>query len=258
MSRRRLISSLLLWTLLLGRASAHDPDEHTPSLACDEHAGESCYYAVIDDFHADPSTTDATGEVFLTLNSERTELRYSIVLDHLLGLKLDPADRTEPDDVIGMHLHLYVPGTVGPHVLNIFGLATYGVPAEEDADLVVDYEDRVLTGIYDISDATIDPTTGQPFPQNIPLTSKVITDWLGYLDSGLLMLAVHTNESGFPTMAIHGHISPMSRSVPEPATGMLAFAGIFAFQLVIRWRRLVGSHENRIPSRPNDHEQATP
>ena len=140
------------------------------------------------------------------LNAARTELRYQVEID---GLNLKPiaADRTAPDDVIGVHLHLNVPDTVGPHVLNIFGLATYNMPAEEDADLVVDYANRTLTGIYDDGDATIDPNTGQPYLPFYPLTSKPLSDWIDDLENGDLMVAVHTNASGFPTMAIHGHIS---------------------------------------------------
>jgi hypothetical protein len=204
------ITSVLLAFWCADRANAQHGHEHHPP------AG-SQYYALIDDFHAQPSTTNATGEIFLTLNSARTELLYEIVLDDLLSLKPNPADRTEPDDIIGIHLHLHVPDTIGPHVLNIFGL-----PAEEDADLVIDYASKTLSGVYDITDATIDPTTGEPALQFYPLTTKIIYDWIDDLESGALMIAVHTNESGFGTMAIHGHIG--SHAVAEPsAAGLLAF-----------------------------------
>jgi hypothetical protein len=146
-----------------------------------------------------------------------------IILDDLLGLKPNPEDRTEPDDILGMHLHLHVPDTIGPHVLNIFGLATPTVWGEEDADLVVDYDHHTLTGIYDISDATIDPDTGEPYPQFFFATTKIIYDWLDYLDRGELVMAVHTVESGFANFAIHGHIS---RVVPEPTSGLLFALGI--------------------------------
>ena len=56
------------------------------------------------------------------------------------------------------------------------------------------------------------------------MTSKLLTDWLDDLNDGMLMVAVHTNESGFPAMAIHGHIS---RLVPEPSTGLSLAAGLF-------------------------------
>ena len=212
-----LISVFVL--LASSQASGHDGHEG---------AGEgSQYYAVIDDFHATPSTTDATGEIFLTLNEDYTALSYNIVLDDLLGLKENSADRIEPDDIVGIHLHLHVPDTVGPHVLNIFGLATYNMPAEEDADRVIDYENRTISGIWDDGDATIDPETGVPYLPFFPLTSKPLTNWIDYLNSGELMVAIHTNESGFPTMAIHGHIS---RVVPEPVTaGLTGVLLIFAF-----------------------------
>jgi hypothetical protein len=211
-------------------ANGHEGHQHDPP------AGFH-YYALIDDFHSNPSTTDATGEIFLSLNSARTQLHYTIVLDGLLGLKPNAVDRTEPDDILGIHLHLHIPDVpAGPHILNIFGLATYGIPAEEDADLVVDYEHNTLTGIYDISDATIDPTTGEPYFQFFPLTSKIIYDWLDELDRGELMVAVHTVETGFPTMAIHGHIS---RVVPEPATGILFIAGVCLVWVAGRKRRMV-------------------
>jgi hypothetical protein len=187
--------------------------------------GDAQYYALFDDFHANPSTTDATGEIFLHLNDDQTELAYTIVLGDGLELKPNAADRTGPDDIIGIHLHLHVPDTVGPHVLNIFGLATFNVPAEEDSDVVIDYEHRTVSGVWDNGDATIDPNTGQPYPQFFPLTSKLLADWIDDLNEGMLMVAVHTNESGFPTMAIHGHIS---RLVPEPSTSVLMAAGLFS------------------------------
>ncbi|QEG33749.1 CHRD domain-containing protein [Bythopirellula goksoeyrii] len=200
---------------LLGKSQAHE-QSHLGSAS-----GGHGYYAFLDDFHTHPSTTEATGEIFLSLNSDQTRLTYRIVLDHLLGLKPNAIDRTEPDDIIGIHLHLHVPDTIGPHVLNIFGLATYNQPAEEDADRVIDYENRTITGVWDDGDATIDPTTGLPYLPFYPLTSKPLTNWLDTLNEGRLMVAVHTNESGFPSMAIRGHISP----IPEPSSwGLLASA----------------------------------
>jgi hypothetical protein len=225
-------AGLLLPLMFTADVYGHD-DHHG-------HHGGSDYYAVIDDFHANPSTTDATGEIFLTLSHERTELGYTIVLDDLLGLKENPEDRTQPDDIIGIHLHLDVPGAVGPHLLNIFGLATYGMPAEEDADLVIDYEHRILSGIYDISDATRDPVTGEPLPQFFPLTSKIIYDWLDELDAGELMVAVHTVESGFPAMAIHGHIHPVA-PVPESTTNLLLLGGVWWGYLNVRRKRLAAT-----------------
>ncbi|MGD9637054.1 MAG: CHRD domain-containing protein [Pirellulales bacterium] len=227
-----MVRELLVWRTLLVWASLatlcahalaqehhhHDPSDPSNPLACGVDAGETCFHGVIDDFHTVNSPhPDAMGEIHLALNAAHTQLRYWIKID---GLTLKPlaTERTAPDDVIGVHLHLNVPDTVGPHVLNIFGLATYNMPAEEDADLVVDYSTRTLTGIYDDGDATIDPTTGQPYLPFYPLTSKPLSDWIDDLENGDLMVAVHTNASGFPKMAIHGHIS---QAVPEPATAWL-------------------------------------
>jgi len=213
----------------------HHGGEVDPSnpLACDPAAGEACFQAVLDDHEAIGSPhPDAQGTIHLALNAARTELRYQIQID---GLQLKPlaADRTAPDDVIGVHLHLYVPDTVGPHVLNIFGLATYNMPAEEDRDLIVDYGAQTLTGIYDDGDATIDPTTGQPYLPFYPLTSKPLTDWIDDLERGELMLAVHTNGSGFPRMAIHGFISQV---VPEPHTVLVLLTGSFMPLIIPRVR----------------------
>jgi hypothetical protein len=227
----------LAFVLSAGRVEGHDHGEPHHQ-GCDTGAGEACFYAFIDDYHTIPATTDATGEVFLALNHDRTEIRYTIVLDDLLGLKPNPAERTEPDDIIGMHLHLHVPGAIGPHVLNIFGL-----PAEEDADLVVDYANHTLSGVYDISDATIDPATGQPALQFYPLTTKIIDDWIDDLMAGYLMIAVHTNESGFGTMAIHGHISPEEHSVPELSGAALFLVGMALS--IITTRNHFGFHSDR-------------
>ncbi|MDZ4659528.1 MAG: CHRD domain-containing protein [Bythopirellula sp.] len=218
---RALIGQLLLVALCVPTQTFGD-DEHGG------HGGGSRYYGFVDDFHANPSTTDATGEIFLTLNPARTELSYRIVFDELLGLKANPADRTEPDDITGIHLHLHVPDTLGPHVLNIFGW-----PGHEDADLVIDYDHRTLSGIYDISDASRDPLTGELYLQNLPLTTKVIDDWLDALDEGRLMLAVHTNQSGFSTMAIHGHIS----AIPEPSVLTLGSGALVILAMRRRWVR---------------------
>jgi hypothetical protein len=220
-----------------GQSHGHGGHDHRANpLACSPASGEACYYAALDDFgvHHSPHP-DAIGEAFFALNTQRTELRYLIALDGL-NLKPNAADRTLPDDVLGIHLHLYIPGLpgVGPHILNIFGLATYGMPAEEDADLVVNYEHQTLTGIYDISDATIDPETGEPYFQFFPLTTKIIDDWLDELDRGELMVAIHTVESGFPTMAIHGHIG---RVVPEPATGLMLIVGASWLRVMAGRRR---------------------
>jgi hypothetical protein len=224
------IAVVLAAATVCGQAAAHDPHDTNP-LACDRPAGETCYVAHLDHDHTPLSPHhDAAGQAFLVLNSERTELRYSIDVE---GLDLDPieANRTASEDITGIHLHLSIPGTIGPHVLNIFGW-----PAEEDADAVFDFDHESMTGIFDISDVSIDPATGQPYLQNLPLTTKIIYNWLDELDDGELMVAVHTVATGFGVMAIHGHIN---RVVPEPATSMLLVSGLLPILLRTRKRRII-------------------
>lgn len=213
-------------------ALAHQGALH---LDCQPAFGETCYRAHLHGNHsAHPPHPQAVGEAVLVLNRARNELRYELSLSGL-DLEADPIKRTDPNDILGIHIHLIVPGTVGPHVLNIFGLATFGVPAEEDADLVVDYEHDSLRGRYDISDATIDPATGLPYLQFFPLTSKIIDDWVDELDAGQLMFAVHSVASGFPNMAVHG---PIVQSVPEPSLAWLSIASLLsAAQTARRWQK---------------------
>jgi hypothetical protein len=157
----------------------------------------------------------AGGRASLTLSPDQKELRYFIELD---GLDLEPvaANRVDPEDVFGVHLHLIVPDVVGPHVLNIFGN-----PAEEDADLVVDFAAETFSGVFDASDATRDPDTGELLPQFFPLTTKLIDHWIDYLMADRLYLAVHTVGQGGGAL-LHGDVI----RVPEPATVVLAPSGM--------------------------------
>ena len=158
-----------------------------------------------------PSSTAATGAAFLSLNAEGTHLSYSISFD---GLDLEPdvSNRTDPNDIVGIHLHLTVTDVIGPHILNVFG-----TPSEDDADLIVDYENESLAGVFDMSDASRDPLTGELLPQFFPLTTKMISDWLDELAAGELYIAVHTVEASAtpPGVALRGQIVP----VPEPHSG---------------------------------------
>jgi hypothetical protein len=163
---------------------------------------------------------DAGGRASLTLSPDHKQLQYSISLS---GLDLEPiaSQRFDANDVFGIHMHLIVPGQIGPHVLNIFG-----DPAEEDADLVVEYNAETLSGVFDASDATRDPLTGELLPQFFPLTTKVIDDWIDYLMADGLYLAVHTVGQGGGAL-LHGDII----RVPEPSaatTALIAAATLLA------------------------------
>jgi hypothetical protein len=166
---------------------------------------------------------NASAVAHLTLDVNPYRLHYSIALE---GLDLEPvaANRVDQNDVIGIHMHFIVPGVTGPHILNIFG-----VPGEEDADLAVDYQNETLSGIYDISDATLDPATGEPYPQFFFITTKIIDDWIDELVTNQLYLAVHTaGENG--QALLHGDIV----AVPEPATAGLLAVGLAA---LVAWSR---------------------
>jgi hypothetical protein len=152
----------------------------------------------------------------MTLNAEQTELAYSIQFD---GVDLEPVagNRTDDNDVVAIHIHLNVPDVIGPHILNIFGN-----PAEEDADRIVDYERETITGIYDMSDATRNPITGEVEPQAFPLTTKLFPSpiRLGELLDERWYFAVHTvgNSATPPGVTIRGNFF----IVPEPTTASLA------------------------------------
>lgn len=180
------------------------------------------YAANLDRFQVlnNESNSTATGAAQFTLTQTPTgpRLEYALQLD---GLDLEPiaANRTDPNDVVGIHLHLHVPDVIGPHILNIFG-----VPGEDDADLIVDYENNSLRGAYEISDASRDPDTGELLPQAFPLTTKVIDNWLEELAEGRLYIAVHNRDRAMnapPGVDIRGHIF----AVPEPASAALLLAG---------------------------------
>jgi hypothetical protein len=211
MTTRTLLMALAVATLVVKSAAAqtHFAAELHPVPEAHDHGG-------------------AGGHATFILSNDQKELHYSIVL---LGLDFEPdvANRIDPEDVFGIHMHLIVPGQIGPHVLNIFG-----DPAEEDADLVVDYEAETLTGRFDVSDATRDPLTGELVPQFFPLTTKVIDDWIDYLMADGLYLAVHTVGQGGAAL-LHGDIN----QVPEPSGATIALLGTVA--AIAKWRRRVAA-----------------
>ncbi|MEM7624598.1 MAG: CHRD domain-containing protein [Planctomycetota bacterium] len=187
-------------------------------------AGAQLHYAAkLDRFQVlnNESFSTATGTAQFTLidTPEGPRLDYALQLD---GLNLEPVpeNRTDPNDVVGIHLHLHVPDVIGPHILNIFG-----IPGHDDDDLVVDYENESLTGAFEISDASRDPATGALLPQAFPLTTKVIDNWLDELADGRLYIAVHSRDraaNAQPGVDIRGNIFP----VPEPTSLLLLLAGL--------------------------------
>lgn len=163
-----------------------------------------------------PSDSAATGLATLTLNADQTELAYSV---QLFGLDLEPVAeaRTDPNDVLALHIHLHVQDVIGPHILNIFG-----VPSYDDDDLVIDYQNDSFSGVFDSSDASRDPVTGKILPQAFPLTTKLFPTFfrLEELLNNEWYFAVHT--VGTPGVTIRGAILV----VPEPSSVLLAILGL--------------------------------
>ncbi|MEM8680470.1 MAG: CHRD domain-containing protein [Planctomycetota bacterium] len=171
-----------------------------------------------------PSNSPATGIGTLRLNAEQTELAYSV---QLFGVDLEPEPglRTDPNDVIAIHIHLHVQDVIGPHILNIFGN-----PSEDDADLVIDYENDSFSGVFDASDASRDPVTGQVLPQAFPLTTKLFpTPYrLEELLNDEWYFAVHTVGSAAtpPGVTIRGAI----QVVPEPQAATLLLVSLLGLR----------------------------
>lgn len=168
-----------------------------------------------------PSTAVGTGT--FTLNEDKTELAYTLSFE---GVNLKADNRTAPSDVNKIHIHAAPTGNNGPHTLNIFGL-----PAEDDQDLTVDYAANTLSGIWDDSD--ISDLNGNGIAD--PNDSKQLSQFTDALKSGGLYVQVHTNRfdssSGFPG-ELRGQIlsadnSPTAQT-PEPFSvfGMVIAAGI--------------------------------
>ena len=168
---------------------------------------------------ANDSTTTGIGMAIFELNDDQTELSYSMVFSGL-DLEPDPANRVNANDIDKIHLHFAPRGVPGPHVLNIFGL-----PSEDDADLVVDFPNNSLVGIWSDADA-IDPDTGNPFDQTVGGTTKFQSEFVDALFDGDIYLAAHTIGEG-GAVAVRGQVEV----VPEPGTAVV-FAGLFGIGIV--------------------------
>ncbi|MBX2865698.1 MAG: CHRD domain-containing protein [Leptolyngbyaceae cyanobacterium MAG.088] len=153
---------------------------------------------------ADDSIPDSTARATATfiLAEDGSGLTYQIKLDGL-ALKQDISDRTAPNDVTRIHLHVAPEGENGPHTLNIFGL-----PSEDDDNLVVDFENGIITGIWDDHDAR--DLNGDGDTNDDPET-KPLSEFLDELQAGKLYIQIHTVESdelGTPG-AIRGQVTPL-------------------------------------------------
>lgn len=167
--------------------------------------------------------SEAVGTASFELNEEGTALSYTLSFQ---GVDLKPDNRTALADINKIHIHAAPAGENGPHTLNIFGL-----PAEDDDDLVVDYAANTLSGVWDDSDVSDLNGNGISDPND----SKPLSNFITALESGELYLQVHTNRfdssTGFPG-EIRGQILKTSASptvsTPEPfgLSGLVAIAGV--------------------------------
>lgn len=169
------------------------------------------------------STETGTAVATFELDSAQQTLSYSIAI---FGLDLKPVsgDRTAFSDVTAIHVHNGFAGSSGPHVFNVFGM-----PSEDDDQMVVDFDNELINGVFDDSDA-IDPATGQLFDQNSPFTTKLFSNFIDDLEGSQLYLAIHTAGQG-GNIAIRGQIL----AVPEPSSAAVLAFGMFGF--CVRRRR---------------------
>ena len=150
----------------------------------------------VDESQVVPRTGD-TATATATFTILPTGLEYSIQLNGL-DLKADSGDRTSPNDVTHVHLHSGAVGANGDHVLNIFG-----IPSEDDDDLVVDFDTETLTGFWDDTDAT---DLNGDLDTNDAAESKPFSNFITQLLNGGIYLQIHTVEFASPG-AIRGQVN---------------------------------------------------
>lgn len=166
----------------------------------------------------DPSASTASGTAYFTLTTggaNGPELSYTVDLSGLYyDTELPRASSTGPDNLVrAVHIHFGAIGTNGWHALNI-----YGVPREDDGDLVVQLNS--LSGNWDDSDENFNGGSEAGMGDSVALT-----DALTELQNGELYVQVHT--FGYRAGEIRGQIT----SVPEPSSLslMIPLLGISMF-----------------------------
>jgi hypothetical protein len=169
------------------------------------------------------STETGTATATFVLDDAQENLSYTIEISGM-DLKPNPTDRTAFSDIDKIHLHNGFAGSTGPHVLNIFGL-----PSEDDAEMVVDFDAESILGVFNDQDA-IDPDTNELFDQNDPATTKLFSNFVDDLIQGQLYLAIHTaGQSG--NVAVRGQLI----AVPEPSSAFVLVVAVSG--LMCRRRR---------------------
>lgn len=154
---------------------------------------------------------DPTGALF---GKEGPAVKYEI---ELFGVDLGGTSTPETgDDVTAMHLHS---GNVGEQAIGVHTLNIFGIPGEDDDDVVFDFEKNTISGIWDNSDSTDNVNTGNTsngLPDHHlsdmleginPISTKTVTDFADELLADSFYLQVHTNDYQIPTGAIRAQIS---------------------------------------------------
>ena len=182
------------------------------------------------------STADATALASFALDPSHTQLSYRIEFSNELFLSSVVPIEIRRNAIISVHIHFGRPGTGGPHVLNVFGS-----PSEDDSQLVIDFDNNVLSGVWDDSDALGDP--------NLLGTSKLLSEYIEALFTGNLYVAVHTagrvlgranvgpsHDSG-GVVTLRGQITPQSISEADftmPGGLLAGLAWLLLLRLLVR------------------------
>ncbi len=164
---------------------------------------------------ADPSATTLTYDIQFE-NVDLDGSQTPSVLDNITALHLHDTTRCAPN-VPQCIAGTDTAGTI--HVLNIFGL-----PRNDDADVMVDPVASTISGIWDVSDTSA-PGTMAP---TLSIADPAVID---LLMNEQVALFVHTNE--IPSAASGG----MLRLVPEPGTMALSLSGLLLMLAVVRRRK---------------------
>ncbi len=175
-----------------------------------------------------PTPSSAAGFATFTLNDDRTALEYFIQLEGLT-LKSDISERTQPQDVTKIHFHVAPLGANGPPVLNIFGL-----PSEDDDEIVVDFAAGTLSGIW--NDRDVVDLNGNGLADNNE--TKPLTDFLDELFASQLYVQVHTVKFDKPDFPgeLRGQISTVPEPVPEAST-VLGMSFLMGAGVLIQGKR---------------------
>ncbi len=168
------------------------------------------------------STASAVATLVLDLDSPSVTLTYEIVF---FGLSLE-------HDVQGIHFHIGVPPTPppgesdlgilhsdgsvnGPHLLNV-----YGLPREDDSDMIANFATNTITGIWDNNDFNYGLDGIRDPGDSVALGAAVPE-----LFDGHTYIQVHTFAFPVPNT---GELRGQIYQVPEPAK-----SGLFALTLLI-------------------------